>query len=767
MGNNIITHSDTAIIKDDEDKLERGRFVEHLYKSLENWKSKDCLTVSINGEWGSGKTSIINLLKEKIANEITIIDFNPWLYSNKNNLTEEFFGSLIKKLKIKDKKRYKELSEKLKLYIKLFEIFPSKKEIINIGSIILIIIGLFGIFIPHIILLKFIIKYKSHIWITSSLFIVAGFINNLILKFSNYFGQQAKVKTKPLDEIKNEISKEIKEKLIIIIDDIDRLNKKEIEEIFRLIRINADFSNIIYILLYDKNIIAKSLDNLQEGVNGQEYLKKIIQVEFDIPFINKDIILKIFIEELIQVIYDLPNPEKIIEPFNSNEFYWNNIRESCVTLFIKNIRDIKRFINSFKFNTLLLFTKKEIEVNLIDAIAIEAIRVFLPEYYNKIKQNKSLFLDSQPQNFVEYVTRSSDKEKYKKERVEKINETLTLIGDEYRDNLKELICQLFPQLGKLYEKAKDTNPQNWNRNLRVCSEKYFDRYFAFSLEPEEINEYELKRILRSTKNQKLFQKHLENYLKKNKLKQVLIGIQNYIYDQEYFHKDIIKQVFIVFSNLSDKIPYENFNYFSMPTLSYLIDISQRLLTQVTNLEIGCYSLLSEIIYESKGIYLSLEIISLELKSREENPNYRRLNISEENLQELKELCILKIKSDINFLMEHPYYTKIVDFYKNYGDLCTYNNYINKLLNSHDDLLPFLTKFLHPQEKHITYYYSINEETYFYIYDLNNYIDVEIIKIIVDKIISNPEIYQKNKNLIDRFNDAYEFIKKNPNHLKVK
>ena len=48
------------------------------------------------GEWGCGKTSLLNLTKLHLKdNDIKIMDFNPWMYSSYNQLVEQFFDELI------------------------------------------------------------------------------------------------------------------------------------------------------------------------------------------------------------------------------------------------------------------------------------------------------------------------------------------------------------------------------------------------------------------------------------------------------------------------------------------------------------------------------------------------------------------------------------------------------------------------------------------------------------------------------------------------
>jgi len=82
-----------------EDLLDRDKFVEHLSDSILSWKARKSLTIGLFGEWGTGKSSIINLEKEHLGNKDEkerpiIVDFNPWSTSNDNNLDYHFFLKL-------------------------------------------------------------------------------------------------------------------------------------------------------------------------------------------------------------------------------------------------------------------------------------------------------------------------------------------------------------------------------------------------------------------------------------------------------------------------------------------------------------------------------------------------------------------------------------------------------------------------------------------------------------------------------------------------
>ncbi|MEK5760288.1 P-loop NTPase fold protein, partial [Acinetobacter variabilis] len=111
--------------------------------------------------------------------------------------------------------------------------------------------------------------------------------SELLGKLSENYEKKSKLNEKNLAEIRQELITALKNRttpLLIVMDDIDRLTTIELRMIFQLIKANTDFPNVIFLLLFQKDIVEKKLtDNTQSGEN---YLEKIIQIPFIIPQIQ-------------------------------------------------------------------------------------------------------------------------------------------------------------------------------------------------------------------------------------------------------------------------------------------------------------------------------------------------------------------------------------------------------------------------------------------------------------------------------------------------
>ena len=73
-------------------------------------------------------------------------------------------------------------------------------------------------------------------------------------------------------------------RLLVIVDDLDRLPKVDIRELFKLVRLTADFPNTTYLLAFDRPRVEAALGETQG--EGRAYLEKILQVTFDVPVLR-------------------------------------------------------------------------------------------------------------------------------------------------------------------------------------------------------------------------------------------------------------------------------------------------------------------------------------------------------------------------------------------------------------------------------------------------------------------------------------------------
>tara|TARA_R110002050_G_scaffold6037_3_gene25792 strand:- start:2414 stop:4681 length:2268 start_codon:yes stop_codon:yes gene_type:complete len=743
---------DKPINSKKEDFLSRKNFSTHLGKALLTWEEKESLVIALYGEWGSGKSSVINLAKEHTKeseeeNKPTIIEFNPWFFSDLDNLSQYFFNEIATELEIKnDDKKDKEIAEKLKLYAKLLQIIPEKKVLSDLSSKILFGLGLLSISTSQIIQWT----NLSAEWVKYTIFglglilFLLGLFKDFLLGLSDYFSHRANANKKSLSELKKEIKNDLserKKKLVIVIDDIDRLNQSEIRQIFRLVRVNADFPNTIYLLAFDRKIIEANLEE-QVGVSGKDYLEKIVQVSFDIPLAKSEKIANFLFQELDRVLATLPaSHEKLFD-----QTYWANIYHSGFKNLFKNIRDVKRFASSLQFNISQMHQKEVMEVNPIDFIAIEAIRLFAPDFYSFIKNNSVLFTSTERNN---HGSRNTN---LRKNEIEKI---LNELSPEIKDSVLSLIKRLFPQIDGVFQYGYSSHgyewQSRWSKYLRVCATKNFDSYFTLipGGDEEELSQYEIETILSSMSKTDEFEKLLNEYIEKKKIKKVLERIQDYTNDSEKIPQVHFQNIVQVLFNISDNLPKEETGFFDIDSDMEIMRIIFQLFKRDNDKEKN-YEVLKNTIPLSKGIFGPIHKISLETPRDDEEKSREHL-LEEDKLLELQKLCIEKINStEKERLLRHKNFLYILYRWKEWGAEKDWKPFISDIQNDEKLFWLFLKNFISESKSQTMgdYGYKINKQ--FNHESLITFLEPDEMKKKIEEAKNKPEIFNENKEVIDLF-----------------
>lgn len=416
--------SDQPIKDKIKDKLGHAYFSQALgrainaYGEVKEEKNKDSIAIGLYGTWGSGKTSIINmtlehireLQKEKDEKEHhVIIRFSPWNYSNQNQLIAQFFGQLSIAL------------EEHGLEDKAKEIVP--------------------------LILKYATPFVRSAVSAATLNLVESVdaLTQLYQKYNNT-DKNHSPKIEDLDAIKcqlQELLSNISTKIIIVIDDIDRLNDVEIRQVFQLVKSLGDFHNTVYLLAFDRQTVVNALGEEQKR-SGSKYLEKIVQIPLEVPRADKKKIFDILYDDIKTVIGgDIARTHK----FNVKR--WQDIYNDGLKYFFTNVRDIKRYINCLHLRVGLIADDER--VDLIDLMAMTAFQVFLPELHSDIKNNEGLFARI-PRNDIKGLN-ASESQTYDKivtKAIYLIEERGLLIEEK---QLKFLLGQLFPRL--IYEGVKN------------------------------------------------------------------------------------------------------------------------------------------------------------------------------------------------------------------------------------------------------------------------------------------------------------------------
>ncbi len=356
----------------------RSGYAASVAKHIEGTSSDVSFAIGIIGDWGSGKSDFLIRLKAALKDndENIIFDFNPWRVNKADAIIDEFFKALSKQLK------------------------PYNQSIANTIN-----------------------DYSSRVLKTAR---ETQF--KLIDALIGGWFQEDDIQER-YDTI-NESIKATSKRIVIFIDDVDRLTGKEVMEVLRIIRNTANFANTFFVVGIDQNYIISVLKNTKDFANEEEYLKKVFQLTITLPAFKKEVfggeikkhLFTPDMDETYQrrltlaltrfgVDADATGPELFFPSFDY---------ESLLERMIDNIRDLKRFCNSFK----IVFNILKDEADLHDLIMLELIRNKSIEVYNSIRSRKilnwemdtpnKLILDKKEWPILENQLPEKDKESIKR-----------------------------------------------------------------------------------------------------------------------------------------------------------------------------------------------------------------------------------------------------------------------------------------------------------------------------------------------------------------
>jgi predicted KAP-like P-loop ATPase len=743
--------SENPITTIEEDFLDRKKYAKNIAQAMTKWNEENSFVVALYGEWGSGKTSIINLALNEIKSEdikeekINVIRFNPWMFSETDNLLDAFINELI--IAIKKRKMYnKELIKKLQYYSELITLTPRKDHLKTVFNIFISILFLLGITATQI--NQFILKIPKIwgnilFWGGIFYFLLVA-LSPVVLKFLSFLQINLNYKEKSINELKEEIIvllRKKRKKLLIVIDDIDRLTSHEIRQIFRIIRTNADFPNTIYLLAFDRNIIENSL-NVQNSISGHDYLEKIVQVNFTLPSISDNKIHGYLSKEIDNFICSLPTS---INNYFKDSSYFYLIFHYSFKYFFRNIRDVKRYMNSLRFNIFQLIQKEVIEINPIDFLAIEVLRVFESNYYYFLSKNKSLFTDLKSQ--------FGDEKKVSEERKKSIYESFNIfVSDKNREHLQNLIFELFPQVKSFASIAgvvTGYNSKDWNQELRICSSKIFDSYFNFipGGDDNEVSIYELNQASIASQDCNSFNQLLDEYKKNGKFENFLEKMFDFSNSEDYFKRENFSNIILALFDSFVNLPISK-SFFTLERQDYSIaTIIYRLLNRNNNLE-NNYQLIKIATEKTKSLYGPAFFIYKfgdEIKDEQRGSKI----VLDNHLKELEKICVNKIYSNKHNLLDEDNIIFILYRWKEWGENSDeYIQYIQELFMNDELFLKFFDKFEY--EIQPLFNYVVKPDKKFHYNNLREFFEIDKVKHKISKIMENKDMYERHKSSIDNF-----------------
>ncbi|MGJ5134349.1 MULTISPECIES: KAP family P-loop NTPase fold protein [unclassified Bradyrhizobium] len=472
--------ADAPITTASEDLLGRGDFARALARVLYSHRGSESLVVALRGEWGSGKTSIKNLVVEALTPigeaKMQVVTFNPWQWGTDDAITRAFFREIAVALGDAERSVFaRRRAHEFRRYAKSLESLSGglKNAGTRASSAAAWLTGI-GLFIAGgVVWLE-----PSARMLATAMLVIAGAV--LILSRIIGFLGRDREDDRPLDIARFDLEQRLREmprNILVVIDDMDRLEDEQIRTVIRHVKANANFPGLTYLLLYQRNVLENAFGG---GEDGRQYLEKIVQAAFDVPVVEGERIGRIVLAELEKVTQPLPTDGKF------DQKRWGNVWVGGLRHFFKNLRDAKRFIGGAELQFSLHSGKRVLETNLIDTAALEVLRLFEPDVYAAISRSRALITGTTRER------READKEL--------IKATIAAARPEYKEAVQYVVSQLFPIVswafgGSWYGSDWE---EGWSSERRICSPRYFDRYFSLRLPDGQISDSEFMEFLQQS-----------------------------------------------------------------------------------------------------------------------------------------------------------------------------------------------------------------------------------------------------------------------------
>jgi len=452
------SYNDKPISDPSQDRFGIDPFAKALARSIEKMRAPEGTVIALNGPWGSGKSSAVNLVRHHLAaavenDELTIMNFACWWFRGEEALTLAFFRELYAGLGPSLGTKFKKNLPKL------------GARLLRSGAAVGPAIDLAG-------------AAGAGSVASGAMNWVSGLIED----------------KDSVEKLHSQLVKSLaaqNKRFLIVIDDIDRLAPDEALLMFRLVKSVGRLPNVLYLLVFDRALAEKIVAERYPS-EGPHYLEKIIQAGFDVPEPRTSDLHA----QLQAQIADLCGP-----PPADDIVRYMNVFYDVVAPEIRGPRDLNRLLNALS----VTWPAVGEEVNAADFIGMETLRILQPSVHRAIRENKEAvcgdgLIGQNPQP----------------------DQTDALFfGPEKRSNLKERrrsLMRLFPRLESAWSNVSYGHDfdSGWAKERRVCSPVHFDAYFRLSLDDNALPKREIDQLIQNADEKTVVHRAFRDALKETR-----------------------------------------------------------------------------------------------------------------------------------------------------------------------------------------------------------------------------------------------------------
>ena len=387
-----------------DDLLDRDKFATRVTDVLRRISPDMGLVVSIEGAWGSGKTSLLAMIEELLSAEPTaqravIVHFNPWLIGDRDALLRQFLASIARAVTLTDHTEIGgRVAKEIKTYSHAFDVLK---------------------FIPG-----------AEPW--------ASIIKSMMESVGNASEAVFDHKTPDIEARKLALENALRkfpQRIVVLLDDLDRLYPAEAYEMVRIIKAVGDLPNVGYVLAWDEKYISAALDKLSVPF-AATYLDKVVQVRLPVPplsFPQRETLMNNALERLAK--------EALDPHFEGGEDRLGLLFHYGLSELIEQPRDVVRLFDV----VCSIEPSLRGEIHLADILGLATLMIKAPAVFDLLKRTPQAFIGRRPGSRTEFRDVTEVVEHYAAERDAAIDQY------PHAKAVRDVVHWLFPQTVKADE----------------------------------------------------------------------------------------------------------------------------------------------------------------------------------------------------------------------------------------------------------------------------------------------------------------------------
>ena len=434
---------------------------EGLARSISALDENVSTVIGIEGQWGSGKTSLLNLLTDKLKAQVPattqIVVFSPWVNSPDESPVNALMMTIAARLAKLDTSAMAQAGK----------VAPLAEDILNYAQQtsrrLAPVTRFAGNFIPGL-----------------------GLVADGMDALANT-GLSGREKTAA------ELRADIEDKIaglgvsfIVVIDDLDRLEPAQAVEVLRMVRSVADFSRFRYVMCYDRDVLAHAVETGLGVQNGKRYLQKIIPLSFSLPRPENFALRREFHRGAMTIWQEVSGPVTDNESSELLSHYVDVYGEGLSTP-----REVNQVLNSIRFR----YPGLRDYVFYPDLCLLQLISVVNPLFAGWVEHYLTVWSVVENRDGIAH-------EDEQKALIAELAEALKKFGASRAASVWELRAWLPGISGfeydhlRLFETIPLQDTERYRQKRRLCSGEYWRYYFSYSSPQNVMSDEDISSIMK-------------------------------------------------------------------------------------------------------------------------------------------------------------------------------------------------------------------------------------------------------------------------------